>query len=883
MEKIYNPSHYEEKWKEFWEKNRLSHPEAEKGREVYSIVIPPPNVTAVLHIGHGLNNTIQDILIRFYRMRGYLTEWMPGTDHAGIATQNVVERNIKRETGKTRQKLGREKFLEEMWHWKETHKGKIIEQLKRLGCSCDWERERFTMDEGLSRAVREAFVRLYERGLIYRGKYIINWCPRCQTALSNEETSHEDETGKLWHIHYPLKNSGESITAATTRPETMLGDTAVAVNPSDKRYQRFTGKTVILPLVGREIPVIADLYAKSEFGTGAVTVTPAHDPNDFELGNRHNLEKVVVIGPDGTMTPDAGKDFVGLDRFKCREKVVRMLEKQGLLGKVETHEHAVGHCYRCGTVIEPALSDQWFVSMKELAKPGIEAVKDGRICFHPQRWTEVYLNWMENIRDWCISRQLWWGHRIPVWYCNDCGEMTVSRTDPTECASCKSRNIRQDEDVLDTWFSSWLWPCSTFGWPDKTTELDVFYPTDTLVTAPEIIFFWVARMIMAGFEFMGQKPFSSVYLHGTVRDSTGRKMSKSLGNVIDPVEVITSHGADAFRFSIIVITAKGQDVYIQDNTFDVGRNFCNKLWNASRFVLSHLENFDGPASIDYKSLDLSDRWILSRFSGTLKTVASALQDFRFNEAAQTIYDFFWHDYCDWYLELVKPRLKGEKDSGDNVRSLIVLVLAGTLKILHPIMPFITEELWQRLKGKLGHETLSIMISDWPDSKEFPADKEAEKNMALTQGIITVIRNIRSEMNVPPGKQADVTIIPANNYDAAVLSKYSEYIKGLARIHELTIDINASKPKEAASGIHGVTEVYLHLKGLIDVEKERVRLSKEISRIKGFITATEKKLENEQFLANAPEKVIEKERAKLSSNKEGLEKIEENLAALSSEL
>lgn len=889
MEKVYNPQAIEENWQKFWEDNLLSHAEPVDGKKSYSIVIPPPNVTDKLHLGHALNNTIQDILIRYRRMQGYVAEWMPGTDHAGIATQNVVERKIKAEQGKTRQELGREPFLKEVWKFKEEKGGTIINQLKRIGCSCDWQRERFTMDEGLSRAVAEVFVNLYEKGLIYRGKYIINWCPRCQTALSDEEAEHEDLKGHLWHIRYPASDGSEGIIVATTRPETMLGDVAVAVNPEDERYSGLVGKTLILPIVNREIPVIADEFVSKEFGTGAVKVTPAHDPNDFDMGRRHNLEPIIVMNGDGTMNKNAGDGYDGITREAARKKVVETLTQMGLLVKVDDHSHAVGHCYRCHTITEPYLSSQWFVKMKPLADPAVKAVIDGRITFHPDRWTKVYLNWMDNIRDWCISRQLWWGHRIPVYYCGDCGAEIVSRTHVDKCTKCGNSKITQDPDVLDTWFSSWLWPFSTFGWPENTPALKAFYPTNTLSTAPEIIFFWVARMIMAGIEFMGDIPFSQVYLHGTVRDDLGRKMSKSLGNGVDPLEVVETHGADALRFSMIVVTSQGQDVFISYprpgdkkqkdfNTFDIGRNFANKIWNATRFIISlsggKIDASDGVVP------ELGDRWIISKFNRIAGQMAELLDSFRFNDAAHLIYDFIWHDFCDWYLEIIKPRVaKGGPDAAYALRNASE-ILAGSMKLLHPVMPFITEEIWQRLMEILGGKTAeSIMISDWPIENKAKVNLADEKAMETIQSIIGTVRNIRNEMNVPLTQKADVVVVPHDEETRVIIEENIVYINDLASVKNLTIDIKASRPAKSAAGISDKSEVFVLLEGIIDFELEKQRLRKEIERRKGFIMSVERKLENESFLSKAPAEIVQIERQKLSDSKLEIEKLTANLVAL----
>ncbi len=889
MEKIYSPATVEPKWQRFWEERAFGHAVPDSSKTSYSIVIPPPNVTAQLHVGHALNETIQDILIRFKRMQGRVAEWMPGTDHAGIATQNVVERKLLKERGQSRHEIGREAFVREVWAYREATGGTIIGQLKRMGCSCDWERERFTMDEGLSRAVVEVFVRLYEKGLIYRGKYIINWCPRCQTALSDEEAEHEEHNGSLWYIRYPAKDGSEGLVVATTRPETMLGDVAVAVNPSDERYRALVGKTLVLPLVGREIPVVADSFVDPAFGTGAVKVTPAHDPNDFEIGVRHKLEPIIVMHGDGTMNEAAGAEFEGLTREDARKKAVAMLESLGLLVEVKDHVNSVGHCYRCHTVTEPYLSNQWFVRMKTLAEPAIEVVRDNRIRIHPDRWTKVYLNWMENIRDWCISRQLWWGHRIPVWYCAACGKTIVSRTPVTVCDACGSAEVEQDPDVLDTWFSSWLWPFSTFGWPENTPELKSFYPTSTLSTAQEILFFWVARMIMAGMEFMGDIPFSDVYIHGTVRDEKGRKMSKSLGNGVDPLEVIESHGADAMRFSMIVITAQGQDVFISydgknstkkkdHNTFDIGRNFANKIWNAARLVLTLSEGSIGTAAD--VAPDLADRWIRSKFNRTSARVTEALDSFRFNDAARLVYDFLWHDFCDWYLEIIKPRVARGGGEKTYVLRNAAEILAGTMQLLHPVMPYITEEVWQHLTEALGgRQAPSIMVSRWPVCDMNMLDDAAEAEMEAVQSLIGSIRNIRNEMNVPLGSKAEVIVVPSDENAGGAFDRNRAYIHDLASVSRLGLDYDATRPPKSAAGISGKSEVFVLLEGLVDFDRERTRLGKEIERRASYIKSIEAKLTNEAFVARAPEDVVAQERKKLEDTREEMNKLTTNLEAL----
>jgi len=879
IEKVYDPKKVEEKWYQFWLEGDYFHAEPNPSKQPYTIVIPPPNVTDVLHMGHALNNTIQDILIRFKRMQGFETLWLPGTDHAGIATQNVVERNLQKE-GLTRHDLGREKFVERVWEWKERAGSTIIEQLKRLGCSCDWARERFTLDEGLSKAVIEVFVRLYEKGLIYRGQYIINWCPRCQTAISDEEVEHKEYQGSLWYIQYPLKDSKKRITVATTRPETMLGDVAVAVHPKDPRYKGLIGKIAILPIMEREIPIIADELVDPKFGTGAVKVTPAHDPVDFEIGKKHNLKPICVMNGDGRMNENAGK-YQGFDRFKCRKALVAELKSRGLLKKIEKHDYAVGHCHRCHTIIEPYLSEQWFVHMKPLAEPALRVVREGRLKFHPERWTKVYISWMENIRDWCISRQLWWGHQIPVYYCEDCNHQMVKREKPQICDKCGSTKIRQDEDVLDTWFSSWLWPFSTMGWPEETDELKYFYPTDTLVTGPDIIFFWVARMIMAGLEFMGDIPFKDVYIHGIIRDEQGRKMSKSLGNCIDPLEMIERFSADSVRFSLIMLTSEGQDISLTESKFEMGRNFSNKIWNAYRFLAMNLEGdyqVDLNSLLQEKEIELADRWIISRYNATIRQVTQSLERFQFNEALNAFYSFFWHDYCDWYLELIKPRLyrSGDKRSREIALGCASAIMKGSMKLLHPFMPFITEEIWQNLKTR---EEESLVISEWPKWDEGAIDEVSQERMSLIQEVIRAIRNIRGEMNVPPNKRADVYIKGADAELMEILKGNQGYLENLAKVGNLILDREMEKPRFSASAVVRGLEIFVPLEGLIDIQTERARLTKEVTRIERQLVSLNQKLNNQDFLQKAPKEVVEREKRRKEEYEMTLEKLQKNLASL----
>lgn len=873
--KVYDPKTFEKKWYAYWEKNRLFHAEVEPQKTPYSIVIPPPNVTGQLHMGHAMDNTLQDILIRWRRMQGYNALWMPGCDHAGIATQAKVEEAL-REEGLTRYDLGREKFLERVWAWKEKFGNRIMSQLRSLGSSCDWERERFTMDEGCSRAVREVFVSLYEEGLIYQGTRITNWCPRCHTALSDIEVEHETEVGHLWHLRYRFADSDDYVEIATTRPETMFGDTGVAVHPEDVRYRELVGRTLILPIANRQIPLFADEYVDPTFGTGAVKVTPAHDPNDFDMGKRHGLEQIKVIENDGTMGEGAGR-YAGMDRYACRKALVKELAALGVLVGTEEHEHAVGHCSRCHTTVEPLVSKQWFVKMASLAKPAIEVVREGRIRFVPERFTKIYENWLENIRDWCISRQLWWGHRIPAWYCDDCGKVSVSRTDLTACPACGSSHLHQDEDVLDTWFSSALWPFETMGWPEKTPELQQFYPTRTLVTGYDIIFFWVARMVMMGLKFGGDIPFHHVFIHGLVRDSQGRKMSKSLGNGIDPVEVIDKYGADTLRFMLVTGNTPGNDMRFYWARVEAARNFANKLWNASRFMLMNLQGFDRsfvPKAEDYT---LADRWILSRYARTSAVVTENLEKFELGEAARAIYEFIWGEFCDWYIELVKPRLYAEEgDSRRTAQYVLGYVLERTLRLLHPFMPFITEEIWQHIP----HEGKSIMTAPWPTGEETWLDKENEASMAVIMEVIKAIRNMRAEVNAAPGKKSEAILHFSDAAQQAVFTANDGYLHALAEADPVTIlSLTAERPENAMTAAAGGVEIYLPLKGLIDMEKETARLSKELDGLTKEIARTEGKLANEKFVTKAPVAVVAKEREKLQDYEEKKRVVEERLRYL----
>lgn len=873
--KVYDPASVEKKWYEFWEKNRYFHAEPEPGKKPFSIVIPPPNITGKLHMGHALDNTLQDILIRWHRMMGDNTLWMPGYDHAGLATQIKVEEVLKKEEGKTRFDLGREEFVKRVWAWKEEYGDRIINQLKCLGISCDWERKRFTMDEGCSRAVRETFVSLFEKGLIYKGTRITNWCVNCHTALSDIEVEHEDTPGHLWYVRYPVVGEEDTyLTIATTRPETIPGDTAVAVNPEDERYAKLIGKTLRLPILNREIPVIADSYVDTKFGTGAVKITPSHDPNDYEMGLRHNLPEIVVIGKDGVMTEEAGP-FAGLERYECRKQIVARLKEEGYLVKIEEHSHAVGHCQRCHNIVEPLVSTQWFVKMQPLVKAAVDCVTDGRTQFVPERFTKNYTGWMENIHDWCISRQIWWGHRIPVWYCDDCSEMSASRTDLEKCPKCGSTHIHQDEDALDTWFSSALWPFSTMGWPDNTELLKQFYPTSVLVTGYDIIFFWVARMLIMGMEFMKEIPFEKVFIHGLVRDSQGRKMSKSLGNGIDPLEVIEKYGADTLRFMLITGNTPGNDMRFYWERVEGTRNFANKIWNASRFALMNMEGYDKDAEL--APYTLADKWILSRLQDTVKDVTGLLERFELGEAGRAIYDFIWSEVCDWYIEIAKPRLYNKEAAAERATAQHVLatVLVSAMKLLHPYMPFITEEIYQCLP----HEAESIMISKWPVADESLVDSEAERGMNAIMDSIKAIRNMRAEVNANPGKKIPAIMLVSEDL-REVVAHNDSYIKLLGGIDNLELrPLNGEKPKNAMAAVVTGIEVYLPLAGLIDVEKETQRLSKELAAMEKDLQRAGGKLNNAGFLAKAPEDVIAKERAKYEELSGKIEAVKKRMAYL----
>ena len=871
LPKIYDPSAVEDKLYQFWNDSGFFNAEVDEHKKPFTIVIPPPNVTGQLHMGHAFDETLQDILIRTKRMQGYSALWMPGTDHAGIATQIKVEENLRVNEGKTRYDLGREEFLKRVWDWKHQYGNRIISQLKKLGSSCDWRRERFTMDEGCSKAVKEVFVNLYEKGLIYKGSRIINWCPHCATALSDAEVEYETQPGKLWHIKYPIKDSDEYLVVATTRPETFMGDTGVAVNPNDERYQHLVGKTCILPIMNREIPIFADDYVDMEFGTGCVKTTPCHDPNDFEMGQRHNLEQILVFNEDATVNENGGK-YQGLDRYECRKAVLADLEAGGYLVKVEEHEHNVGTCYRCGTTVEPMTSAQWFVKMAPLAKPAMEVVHDGRVKFVPSRFANTYLRWMENVHDWCISRQLWWGHRIPAYYCEDCGEMTVAKEDVTVCPKCGGTHIHQEEDVLDTWFSSALWPFSTLGWPDKTKELDYFYPTSVLVTGYDIIFFWVARMIFSGMEQMHEEPFKTVYIHGLVRDAQGRKMSKSLGNGIDPLEIIEQYGADALRFTLITGNSPGNDMRFSTEKVEASRNFANKIWNASRFIQMNLtiDNADLPAE-----LALEDKWILHKYNELVKAVTENIDKYELGIAVQKLYDFIWDNFCDWYIEIVKPRLQNQDNvaAQESAQKVLCYVLRGTMQLLHPFMPFITETIWQALP----HEGPSIMVSKWPEYQPDLCFAQQAEQVETMMDTIRAIRARRAEMNVPPSKKAQVILL---TNDRATYEAGSLFFSKLAYASEICF-VDAM-PEHADSMVSVVTKgatVYMPMGELIDFEKERARLNKEKQKVQKDLDFLNKKLNNPGFIAKAPQAVVAQEREKVAKLEELMTKLDASLAAL----
>ena len=880
--KTYNPSDVESRWYDYWIKNKYFHANPESDKPPYVVVIPPPNVTGILTMGHVLNNTLQDILVRHARMQGFETLWLPGTDHAGIATQNVVEKNLKK-SGKTRYDYGREEFVKIVWDWALKHKSIIINQLKKIGCSLDWDRERFTFDEGLSHAVRKVFVHLYQSGLIYRGRRIINWCPASRTALSDEEVIHKETQGHLWYFKYPLEDKSGFIVVATTRPETMLGDTAIAVNPKDKRYENLVGKNVVLPIQNRVIPIIADDFVDPAFGTGAVKVTPAHDPNDFEIGVRHDLAQINVMNPDATMNETAGELVAGKDRFEARTLVVAEMERLGLLQKVENYTHSVGYSERAGVMIEPYLSEQWFVKMAPLAEPALKVVEARKVQFHPERWYKTYSHWMSNVRDWCISRQLWWGHRIPVFYCDACGWMDALTEDPAKCPKCGGK-VRQDTDVLDTWFSSWLWPFSTMGWPDETRDLKAFFPTNDLVTAPDIIFFWVARMIMASLEFRGDIPFKDVYFTGIIRDIQGRKMSKSLGNSPDPINLVNRYGADALRFGVMLIAPQGQDILFSEERLEVGRNFMNKIWNASRFILMNLNDetiLNEQFEPNRLNLELADKWILNRLNHTIRSVDKNLKKYRFDEVARNIYDFVWSDFCDWYIELIKDRLYKKSPEEKRIAlAVAVYVLKNFLKLLHPYAPFITEEIYQKIKS---NDEPDIIISSWPKAKTAVQAKMIDETFAVMQEVVTALRTARSEMNIPPSAAIRMVVrgtdaqIPVKLLDDPMIAGY---IRNLIKASDIKVSEKLERPHPSSAVIIHGAEFFIPLEGLIDISGEKVRLEKEISRLEGQLKASYSKLSNPSFIAKAPKEVVIKEREKEAFNKEQLVKLKAGLAALS---
>ena len=869
LPKVYDPASVEKKIYDMWQKGGYFKGVIDPDKKPFSIVMPPPNVTGQLHMGHALDSTLQDILIRYKRMQGYAALWLPGTDHAGIATQIKVEEELRRNEGLTSYDLGREKFLDRVWDWKNMYGNRIVEQQKVLGASCDWDRSAFTMDETRAKSVRETFCELYEKGLIYKGSRIINWCPKCRTALSDAEVEYKDMPGSFWHIRYPIEDSDEEFIIATTRPETMLGDSGVAVHPDDERYAHLVGKNAILPLVGRKLPIVADDYVELGFGTGAVKMTPCHDPNDYEVGLRHNLEQILVIDEDAKII-NGGK-YNGMDRYEARKAIVADLEEQGYLVKVEPYNHNVGCCYRCGTVVEPLTSPQWFVKMKPLAEAAIEVVKDGRIKFVPERFTKTYMNWMENVHDWCISRQLWWGHRIPAWYCDDCGEITVSRTDACECAHCGSKNIHQEEDVLDTWFSSALWPFSTMGWPEKTPELDYWYPTSVMVTGYDIIFFWVARMIFSGMEQMKEEPFHTVFIHGLVRDSQGRKMSKSLGNGIDPLEMAEKYGADALRFNLITGNSPGNDMRFYVEKCEAMRNFCNKIWNASRFVMMNLTVTDCRLP---EKLETEDKWILSKLNQVIKEVCDNMDSYELGVAAGKIYDFIWDSYCDWYIELTKPRLNGEDEAAkESAQRVLLYVLTEILKLLHPFMPFITEEIWQALP----HEGEALMIAEYPGFRQELCFPEDEVNFEMVMEAIKAVRARRAEMNVPPSRKSHLIIVTGK---AKAFTEGEKFICKLA--YASGIQVTDQLPGSTEGMVSVITDnarMFMPMAELVDLEKERARMEKELANAKKQLDGQNAKLANENFVSRAPEHVVNLEREKKAKLEALIENLEDSLKKL----
>lgn len=877
LEKAYDPKAFEDSIYKQWVEDGNFKPSTGKGKP-FVIVMPPPNVTGILHMGHALNNSLQDTLIRYYRMTGRPTLWIPGTDHAGIATQNVMERRLQKE-GLRRQDLGREKFLERTWALKEEHHDVIVGQLKKIGCSCDWDHERFTMDEGLSKAVRETFVTLYERGLVYKGLYLVNYCPHCGTALADDEVEHQEDVGHLYDINYPFADGSGHITVATTRPETMFGDVAVAVNPDDERYKSLVGKMLKLPLTDREIPIIADSFVGIEFGTGMVKITPAHDPNDWECGKRHNLEAINILNPDGTLNDVCPEEFRGLPAEVARDKVAQKLNELGYLVRVQEHKHEVGHCYRCNTTVEPYLSQQWFVRMRSLADKALDAWKRGEIHFYPKRWENTYSSWLENIRDWCISRQLWWGHRIPVWYCDDCGHMMVEREDPTCCSKCGSKHIHQDTDVLDTWFSSWLWPFSSLGWPEETPDFKRFFPTSTLVTAYDIIFFWVSRMIMASLEFTGKVPFNDIYITGLVRDKKGRKMSKSLGNGIDPLDVIDLYGADAMKFTICYLAAQGQDVLVDMDSFKLGSRFANKIWNATRYLLMNLEGRNLVA-IDQSKFTEVDKWIYHSLNENVRKVRNAIEGYKFNDAAQSIYDFFWNDFCDWYVEASKLSLySGDDAEKDRIVSILMDILAESMRLMHPMLSFITEEIYSKLPNTEG----KVITASFPEYRNDRIHAEEAHLMQCMQDVVRGIRNSRAELGIPADKKLRIVIRPdENGCLASFMAGHVDLLKNFTNAGSVEIDAEKAISVEGAFPVAGQGfETYVFVRDAIDVDKEIAKLEEEISKAKALLEGSEKKLSNEKFVSFAKPEAIEKERAKKREFEEKIEKTQKHIEVLRS--
>lgn len=877
LEKTYNPKDFENRIYEQWVEDGNFKP-CDSKEKPFVIVMPPPNVTGILHMGHALNNSLQDILTRYYRMTGRPTLWLPGTDHAGIATQNVVERQLAKE-GLRRQDLGREKFVERTWQVKEKHHDIIVNQLKTIGASCDWSRERFTMDEGLSKAVRETFVSLYERNLIYKGLYLVNYCPHCGTALADDEVEHQEDVGHLYDVRYPFADGSGYITVATTRPETMFGDQAVAVNPDDERYKSLVGKMLKLPLTDREIPIIADSFVGIEFGTGMVKITPAHDPNDWECGKRHNLEPINILNPDGTLNDVCPEQFRGLPAKEARDLVAKTLEEQGYLVKCEEYKHEVGHCYRCNTTVEPYMSEQWFVRMRSMADKALKAWRDGEIHFYPKRWENTYSSWLENIRDWCISRQLWWGHRIPVWYCQDCGHMMVKREDPCCCEKCSSKNIKQDPDVLDTWFSSWLWPFSTLGWPEKTEDFKRFFPTSTLVTGYDIIFFWVSRMIMASLEFNGKVPFHDIYITGLVRDKKGRKMSKSLGNGIDPIDVVNLYGADAMKFTICYLATQGQDVLVDMDSFKLGSRFANKIWNATRYLLMNLEGRN-LVKIDPAKFNAVDKWIYHSLNENILKVRTAIESYKFNEAAQAAYDFFWNDFCDWYVEASKLSLyTGDDAEKDRIVSILMDILAQSMKMMHPMLSFITEEIWSKLPNTEG-KVITSMFPEYLESRKSP--KEAQMMVAM-QDLVRGVRNMRAELGIGAEKKLRMVVRLDKAGDLSKFMKdHVDLLKVFANSDELSIDDASSVDVSGAFPIAGMGfETYVFVRDAIDVDKEISRIETEIKKTQALLDVVNKKLSNENFLNNAKQEAIDKEKGKKAEFEEKIEKSQKHIDVLKS--